>query len=315
MYDLPYTEQRSGAASRAFVAAHPNSQYELVDYNALKLPSNVDIVFNVLYYHDLPLNNIDTASLNKRIFDALKPGGVFFIVDHNAAPGSGHAGYEDAPSHRSRSDQEGSVGGGLRAGGAEQAARARRRRSHQDGVLAGAAWPHRPDDLQVPQAEEVASASVMRPGTAVAPFRAHPFDGARPMNKSPGHQNHPEHRVAERHLDQRMTVSINGEVIADSQGRDRSGRGPLAGALLLPALRREDGQASGFAEDDHVPVQGHRRAISASARAARSCRIRCGATKRRTTSIADLAGRVAFYDDKMPEIQVQAGVGQRAPLR
>ncbi len=89
MYDLPYTEQRSGAASRAFVAAHPNSKYELVDYNTLKLPENVDIVFNVLYYHDLPLNNIDTASLNKRIFDALKPGGVFFIVDHNAAPGSG----------------------------------------------------------------------------------------------------------------------------------------------------------------------------------------------------------------------------------
>lgn len=89
MYDLPYTEERSGAASRTFVAAHPNSKYELVDYNQLKLPSNVDVVFNVLYYHDLPLNNIDTASLNKRIFDALKPGGIFFIVDHNAAPGSG----------------------------------------------------------------------------------------------------------------------------------------------------------------------------------------------------------------------------------
>ena len=89
MYDLPYTEARTGAASRAFVAAHPNSKYELVDYNTLKLPENVDIVFNVLYYHDLPLNNIDTASLNKRIFDALKPGGIFFVVDHNAAPGSG----------------------------------------------------------------------------------------------------------------------------------------------------------------------------------------------------------------------------------
>ena len=89
MYDLPYTEARSGAASRAFVAAHPNSKYELVDYNTLKLPDNVDIVFNVLYYHDLPLNNIDTASLNKRILDALKPGGIFFVVDHNATPGSG----------------------------------------------------------------------------------------------------------------------------------------------------------------------------------------------------------------------------------
>lgn len=89
MYDLPYTEQRAGAASRAFVAAHPNSRYELVDYNTLKLPQNVDIVFNVLYYHDLPLNNIDTASLNKRILESLRPGGVFFIIDHNAEPGSG----------------------------------------------------------------------------------------------------------------------------------------------------------------------------------------------------------------------------------
>jgi predicted methyltransferase len=89
MYDLPYTEKRAGEASRAFVAAHANAKYELVDYNALALPQNVDIVFNVLYYHDLPLNNIDTASLNKRIFESLKPGGIFFVVDHNAAPGSG----------------------------------------------------------------------------------------------------------------------------------------------------------------------------------------------------------------------------------
>jgi predicted methyltransferase len=89
MYDLPYTEARSGAKSREFVAAHPNSTYELVDYNKVELPKNVDIVFNVLYYHDLSLNNIDTATLNKRIFEALKPGGVYFIVDHNAAPGSG----------------------------------------------------------------------------------------------------------------------------------------------------------------------------------------------------------------------------------
>jgi predicted methyltransferase len=89
MYDLPYTEKRFGAASRAFVAAHSNARYELVDYNTLVLPPNVDMVFNVLYYHDLSLNDIDTASLNARIFKALKPGGIFLVVDHNAAPGSG----------------------------------------------------------------------------------------------------------------------------------------------------------------------------------------------------------------------------------
>jgi predicted methyltransferase len=89
MYDLPYTDKRAGAASRAFVAAHPNCTYQLVDYNKLQLPQRVDIVFNVLYYHDLSINDIDVASLNARVFKALKPGGIFFVVDHNAAPGSG----------------------------------------------------------------------------------------------------------------------------------------------------------------------------------------------------------------------------------
>jgi predicted methyltransferase len=89
MYDLPYTEARAGAASRDFVAKHPNSRFEVVDYNDIKLPQNVDIVFNVLYYHDLSINKTDVAVLNKKVLDSLKPGGVYFIVDHNARPGSG----------------------------------------------------------------------------------------------------------------------------------------------------------------------------------------------------------------------------------
>src|SRR5690606_2486876 len=84
MFDLPYTEERAGANSRAFVKAHPNTTYTLVNYNDIDLPQNVDVVFNVLYYHDLSLNDIDVARLNRRIYDALKPGGVFLLVDHNA---------------------------------------------------------------------------------------------------------------------------------------------------------------------------------------------------------------------------------------
>src|SRR5690606_2051175 len=67
----------------------PNTYYHLIDYNKVVLPENVDVVMNVLYYHDLPLNNIDVAALNRKIFAALKPGGVYFIIDHNAEPGSG----------------------------------------------------------------------------------------------------------------------------------------------------------------------------------------------------------------------------------
>lgn len=89
MFDLPYTEARAGAASRDFVAKHPNSRYEIVDYNEIKLPQNVDIVFNVLYYHDFSINKTDVPVINKKVFDALKPGGIYFVVDHNARPGSG----------------------------------------------------------------------------------------------------------------------------------------------------------------------------------------------------------------------------------
>lgn len=88
MLDLPYTEARAGKNSRDFVAAHPNTQYVVADYNTVELPQNLDAVLNVLYYHDLSIQKIDTAQLNAKIFKALKPGGTYFIVDHNAAPGA-----------------------------------------------------------------------------------------------------------------------------------------------------------------------------------------------------------------------------------
>lgn len=89
MIDLPYLEQRTGQASRDFVTAHPNARYINQDYNTVDLPDNLDAVVIVLYYHDLSLNNIDIAKFNARVFKALKPGGTYFIVDHNARPGSG----------------------------------------------------------------------------------------------------------------------------------------------------------------------------------------------------------------------------------
>ena len=58
----------------------------------LKLPEKVDLVFTAQNYHDYPdkfMGSIDPALLNKAVFDALKPGGVFLIIDHAAAPGSG----------------------------------------------------------------------------------------------------------------------------------------------------------------------------------------------------------------------------------
>jgi len=50
---------------------------------------NLDAVICVLNYHDYVWQNVDRAKLNKAVFASLKPGGVYGIVDHAAAKGSG----------------------------------------------------------------------------------------------------------------------------------------------------------------------------------------------------------------------------------
>lgn len=50
---------------------------------------DLDAVITILNYHDFVWQKADTAKLNKKVFDALKKGGVYGIVDHSAAVGSG----------------------------------------------------------------------------------------------------------------------------------------------------------------------------------------------------------------------------------
>jgi len=50
---------------------------------------NLDAVFMILFYHDTVWMGTDRARMNRAIFTALKPGGVFAIVDHSAAAGAG----------------------------------------------------------------------------------------------------------------------------------------------------------------------------------------------------------------------------------
>lgn len=58
----------------------------------LKADEPLDLVFISQNYHDYPdkfMGNIDPAVLDKLVFDALKPGGIFLIIDHSAQAGSG----------------------------------------------------------------------------------------------------------------------------------------------------------------------------------------------------------------------------------
>ena len=89
MIDMPWTDRFGGEGASAFDATHDNATYQQVHYNQAELPQNVDAVLNVLFYHDLTRDEVDTADMNERIFGALKPGGIYLVIDHKAADGSG----------------------------------------------------------------------------------------------------------------------------------------------------------------------------------------------------------------------------------
>jgi len=73
-------------------AAFPNVSGSIEPATELSAPAKADLIFTAQNYHDYPdkfMGPVDPAVLNKAVFDALKPGGIYLIIDHVAASGSG----------------------------------------------------------------------------------------------------------------------------------------------------------------------------------------------------------------------------------
>ncbi|MDB5429660.1 MAG: hypothetical protein JWP35_776 [Caulobacter sp.] len=77
------------------IAADPNYRNVSVILRQLPLfgaPEKLDLVWTSQNYHDMHdpfMGPADLSVVNKAIFRALKPGGVYVVLDHAAAPGSG----------------------------------------------------------------------------------------------------------------------------------------------------------------------------------------------------------------------------------
>jgi predicted methyltransferase len=68
-----------------------NVRFDASGFGEFKLPEQVDLFWTTLNYHDLHIakyGKVDMAAFNKHVFDSLKPGGTYFIVDHVANPGT-----------------------------------------------------------------------------------------------------------------------------------------------------------------------------------------------------------------------------------
>jgi predicted methyltransferase len=51
--------------------------------------NDLDLVVNVLFYHDTYWQEVDRAAMNAAVYAALRPGGLYGIVDHSARAGDG----------------------------------------------------------------------------------------------------------------------------------------------------------------------------------------------------------------------------------
>ncbi len=75
------------------LATHPQSNIHvlvrpLVDPYPADAP-RLDLITFVLNYHDVANEPVDRTVMNRKLFEALKPGGHLFVIDHAAQAGSG----------------------------------------------------------------------------------------------------------------------------------------------------------------------------------------------------------------------------------
>ena len=90
--DAP-ADQPDFAARVKAIAADPNySNVSVVvePFSQLGVPAPVDLLWTSQNYHDLHnFPGLDVGVFNKMVFDDLKPGGIYLILDHSAEAGSG----------------------------------------------------------------------------------------------------------------------------------------------------------------------------------------------------------------------------------
>jgi len=83
---------KATAELRGYAATHPNITVSVeTALESLHLPRKLDLFWISQNYHDLhnkAFGPADIAAFNKGVFDALKPGGSYVVLDHTAAPGA-----------------------------------------------------------------------------------------------------------------------------------------------------------------------------------------------------------------------------------
>jgi len=79
-------------ADQALVASGnwKNVSMDVQPFGTVRFPKPLDIAWVTQNYHDLKIAKygiVDTLAFDRAVYAALKPGGIYFILDHQGAPG------------------------------------------------------------------------------------------------------------------------------------------------------------------------------------------------------------------------------------
>ena len=124
------------------------------------------------------------------------------------------------------------------------------------------------------------------------------------MSKSPGHQEHPDHKVLERRLADRMQVAVNGEIVGDSRDVIKVEEDGYPARYYFPRSDVKMDRLERSATTTRCPFKGEARYFNLKVGDKQLDDVVWTYEEPYDEHLA-LAERVAFYEDKVPEIQIK----------
>jgi uncharacterized protein (DUF427 family) len=123
------------------------------------------------------------------------------------------------------------------------------------------------------------------------------------MAKSPGHQQHPEHRVQTHRLQERMSVTANGEVIAESSEVLRVDEDGSPPRYYFPRSDVKMEKLQPSETSSQCPFKGTARYFNVISGPG-VLRDAVWSYEQPYDEHRDLQGRLAFYEDKVPQLHI-----------